>query len=80
MPVLTPAEMLTAARREGDRKRGVGEPLHKHEDESGRGPPALYHLGQIDAEVKEEIRVKALPVFVNQPCEAEASPDWVLSP
>lgn len=74
MPVLTPAEMLTAARREGDGKAGIGKPLHEQKDESGRRAPACDHLGQVNAEVEKQIRVKALSVFVDQPCEAEASP------
>jgi hypothetical protein len=66
--------MLTAARRQSDSEGGVGKPLHKQKDERRRGPPALNYVGEIDAEVKEEIRVQPFPVVVNQPCEAEASP------
>ncbi|SNS50469.1 hypothetical protein SAMN05216252_106252 [Actinacidiphila glaucinigra] len=80
MPVLAPAEMFTTARRKSDREGGIRKPLHKQKDEGGRGPPACNHLGQVDAEVKEQIRIEALPVFVDQPCEAEASPAWVLDP
>lgn len=74
MPVLTPAEELTAARRERDRKRGVGKPLHKQKDERRGRAPACYHFGKVDAEVEEQVRVQTLAVFVDQPCEAEASP------
>lgn len=74
MPVLTPAEMLTAARRKGNRQAGVGEPLHKQKDERWRGAPACDYLGQVDAEVEKQVRIEALAVFVDQSCEAEASP------
>jgi hypothetical protein len=57
MSVLTPAEMFTAARREGDCEGGIRKPLHEQKDERRGGPTTLDHVGEIDAEVKEEIRV-----------------------
>lgn len=74
MPVLTPAEMLTSARRQCDREGGVWKPLHEQKDERGRRAPARHHLGEIDAEMEKQVRVQALSVLVDQPCEAEASP------
>jgi hypothetical protein len=80
MTVLTPAEMVTAARGESDREGCVGKPLNQEKDERRGGPPACNHLGEIDAVVEKQVRVEALCVLVDQSCEAEASPAWVLSP
>jgi hypothetical protein len=72
--------MVTAAGREGDRKGGIGKPLYEEKDECRGRAPARYHVGEVDAEMEKQVRVNALSVLVDQSCEAEASPAWVLSP
>lgn len=74
MSVLAPAEVLSAARREGDSQRGVGQPLHEKEDESGRGSAACDYLGEVNAVVEAQVGIQALAVVVDQAAEAEASP------
>lgn len=52
MSVLTPAEVFTAPRREGDRETGIGKPLYEQKDEGGRRAPARYNIGEVDTEVE----------------------------